>query len=223
MNADAELRRGPVGLILAGGWANRLGGGDKGLRQVNGQPLMRRALDVLEGCTDRVIVSANGSPERFADQPWMSNATILADNLPGRPGPLAGILTAMDWAAVHEPARSDILCVPCDVPFLPADLYSRLLAARAAANSPIAIAASLDEEGNWRRHPTIGLWPINLRKDLRRALTVEGLRRLGVYADRHGAVAVHFPAGPGGIDPFFNVNGPDDLDRAEAVTRNAKP
>lgn len=223
MNADAEKRLGPVGLILAGGWASRLGGGDKGLREIDGRPLMQRAFDVLTACTDRVVVSANGPPSRFDEKPWLSDTIILADNLPDRPGPLAGILAAMDWAATNEPGRTDILCVPCDTPFLPSDLFAHLSAGRMAAGTRVAIAASMDETGKWRRHPTIGLWPVDLRDDLRQALTGENLRRLGLYADRHGAAPVRFPPGPGGIDPFFNVNGPDDLARAVYITRSARP
>lgn len=222
MTAGREVAPGPVGLILAGGWAHRLGGGDKGLHPVGGQPLMRRAIDVLAACTDCVIVSANGPAARFAALPWLRDAVILADDLPDRPGPLAGILAAMEWAALHAPTRSDILCVPCDAPFLPPDLHTRLSAARPVTGGGIAIAASADETGAWRRHPTVGLWPVDLRDDLRRALTVEGVRRLGLYADRHGAVTVRFPPGPGGIDPFFNVNGPEDLAQADAIIRSAK-
>jgi molybdopterin-guanine dinucleotide biosynthesis protein A len=100
--------------------------------------------------------------------------------------------------------------VPGDCPFLPADLVARLHAARIAANTPLACARS----GEWR-HPVVGLWPVALREDLRRALTIDGLRKIEIWTARHGVAIADWPADP--VDPFFNVNTPQDAAAAEAL------
>ncbi|MFV3128808.1 molybdenum cofactor guanylyltransferase MobA [Niveispirillum sp. KHB5.9] len=205
----------PVAVLLAGGWASRMGGGDKGLREIGGVPVLRRVLDRARGWTDRVLLSANDDPERFAGLDWLAGVPVLADGVPGRPGPLAGILAAMDWAADNMPERSHILSLPCDTPFLPAGLWPAL------AVQGRGVAMAVGPDGN--RQPTVALWPITLRHDLRRALAEEGLRKVGAFAARHGLVEVTFPLAPGGIDPFFNINSPADLAEAETLIHNAGP
>ncbi|MFV3077585.1 molybdenum cofactor guanylyltransferase MobA [Niveispirillum fermenti] len=208
---EDERGRPPLGVILAGGLATRMGGGDKGLVMLDGRPLMQHAMAALHPWADRILISANGPAARFAGLEWMGDAPVLPDTVPDRPGPLAGILAAMEWAAAHAPDHADILCVPCDTPFLPADLLPRLAAGRQAAGAAIALAAGPDGAGGWQRHPTVGLWPVALRRALRNALVVEGLRKVGAFAARHGVTLVRFPPGPGGRDPFLNVNSPGDL------------
>jgi len=202
------------GVILAGGRAQRMGGADKALLQLGGLSLVARvAARLAPQCTD-LAISANGDPTRFAGILPAAAVPVLPDVPPAGvgafPGPLAGILAGMDWAAGRGLAC--VIVVAADTPFLPADLVPRLR----AAGSPTgpAIAASPDGEGRLRRHPTVGLWPVALRADLRAALTA-GERRLGLWADRHGAAVAAFPGGP--LDPFFNVNTPDDLATAEAM------
>lgn len=208
----------PVAMILAGGLSSRMGGGDKGLRLLAGEPLLCHVMGHVRGWTDTVLLSANDDPGRFNDLRGLAPLAVVADNVTGRPGPLAGLLAAMDWTATHRPDRTHILCVPCDTPFLPADLYPVLAAALTGGG---AVAMAVGPDGI--RHPTVALWPVSLREDLRTALRVEGLRKVGVFAARHGRVDVPFPAGPDGIDPFFNINGPDDLVRAEGFIRSAGP
>lgn len=213
----------PVGVALAGGLAHRMGSGDKGLRDLAGMPPLRRALQALRACTDIVLISANGPAGRFAALDWLSGVPVVADGDPGNPGPLAGILAAMDWTAIHAPDRTQVLCVPCDAPFLPLDLYPALAGALAKDGGRIAMAAGPDGDGGWRRHPTVALWPVDLRDALRRALREEGMRKVGAFAARHGVTEVRFPPRPDGIDPFFNINSPEDLARAEALIRSAGP
>jgi len=195
-----------LGLVLAGGLARRMGGGDKARLRIGGTTILQRVLACLEPQCTRIVINANGDPARFAD----TGLPVVADSVPDFAGPLAGILAGLDWAAANAPAVEWLLSVPGDCPFLPADLAARLHEARGAAKTPLACARS----GAWR-HPVVGLWPLALRDDLRRALTVEGLHKIEIWTARHGVAIADWPAEP--IDPFFNVNTPDDAARAELL------
>ena len=154
---------------------------------------------------DRVIINANGDPARFAD----TGLPVVADSIPDFAGPLAGILAGLDWAAAHARNCEWLLSVPGDCPFLPKNLVARLHEARRAAGTPLACARSAE----WR-HPVIAIWPVDLREDLRRALLDDGLRKIEIWTARHGVAIADWPAEP--VDPFFNVNTPDDAARAAA-------
>jgi len=193
----------PLGLVLAGGLARRMGGGDKARIRIGEQTILERVLAGLKPQCGKVIINANGDPERFAD----TGLPVVADSVPDFAGPLAGILAGLDWAAANDPAVTDIVSVPGDCPFLPADLVTKLSAARAAQKAPLACARS----GDWR-HPVVGLWPVALRDDLRRALIEEGLHKIEVWTARHGVAIADWPAAP--VDPFFNVNTPEDAAEA---------
>ncbi len=192
-----------IGVVLAGGLARRMGGGDKALIDIAGKTILARVLERLDPQCRRIILNANGDPKRFA----AFGLPIVADDIPDFAGPLAGILAALDYAAAHEPAVEWVASVPGDCPFLPRDLVPRLHAARIAAGTPLACARS----GDWR-HPVVGLWRIDLRGDLRHALMEEGLHKIEVWTARHGVAIAEWPDRP--IDPFFNVNSPQDRDRA---------
>jgi len=196
----------PLGLVLAGGLARRMGGGDKILITIGGQKILDRVLERLRPQCSRLILNANGDPTRFAE----TGLPVVPDNVPGFVGPLAGILAGLDWAAVNAPGTSEIVSVPGDCPFLPRDLVARLRTARAEKNALLACAQS----GEWR-HPVAGLWPMALREDLRRALTVEGLRKIEVWTERHGIALATWPDRP--VDPFFNINTPEDAAKAAAI------
>jgi molybdopterin-guanine dinucleotide biosynthesis protein A len=190
-----------------------MGGADKALLPLGDRTLLAHVIHRLAPQATPLAISANGDPGRLADP----GLTILPDALPDGvgpfPGPLGGLLAAMDWAAGR--GHSAVATAAVDTPFLPPDLILRLR----AAGSP-AIAASPDPVGRLRRHPTFGLWPVALRDDLRTALTA-GERKLGLWADTNGARVVPFPATP--FDPFFNINTPDDLTRAQALLAQAGP
>ena len=192
------------GLVLAGGLARRMGGGDKGLIRIGGATILERALARLGPQCAGVVINANGDPARFA----LFGLPVVADDIEGFAGPLAGILAGLDWLAVNAPAIGWLASVPGDCPFLPRDLVRRLHAARAAAGAPLACAKS----GEWR-HPVVGLWPVGLRADLRRAVAAEGLHKIEVWTARHGVGLAEWPAEP--IDPFFNVNTPQDAAQAQ--------
>jgi molybdopterin-guanine dinucleotide biosynthesis protein A len=196
----------PLGLILAGGLARRMGGGDKARITIGGRTILERVLATMTPQCARLIINANGDPARFAD----TRLPVVADSVPDFAGPLAGILAGLDWAAVHAPDIADIASVPGDCPFLPSDLVARLASARAQAGTPLACARS----GDWR-HPVVGLWPVALREDLRQALTVDGLHKIEIWTARHGVAIADWPEEP--VDPFFNVNTPEDVAAAERV------
>jgi molybdenum cofactor guanylyltransferase len=195
-----------LGLVLAGGLARRMGGGDKARIRIGGQTILERVLARMRPQCAAIILNANGDPARFAD----AKLPIVSDSVPGFAGPLAGILAGLDWAAANRPDVSDIASVPGDCPFLPNDLVARLAATRAAAGAPLACAKS----GDWR-HPVVGLWPVALRHDLRKALVEEDLHKIEIWTARHGIAIAEWPAAP--VDPFFNVNTPAEAAEAERL------
>ena len=197
-----------IGLVLAGGLARRMGGGDKAMIKIGGITILDRVLATLSAqCVD-IVINANGDPHRFAD----TGCEVIPDNVPDHPGPLAGILAGLDWLAAHDNGVEWLLSVPGDCPFLPDDLVERLHQARRqmGAGVPLACARS----GEWR-HPVVGLWPLALREDLRKALVEEDLRKIEVWTSRHGIGIADWPAEP--VDPFLNVNTPEDVAKAEHI------
>jgi molybdopterin-guanine dinucleotide biosynthesis protein A len=195
-----------LGLVLAGGLARRMGGGDKALLRIGGVTILERVLERLRPQCSGMILNANGDPARFAP----AGLPVVADDVPGFAGPLAGILAGLDWAKAHAPGVAWVASVPGDCPFLPRDLLERLHAARTEADLPLACAKS----GDWR-HPVVGLWPVALRHDLRQALVVEELRKIEIWTARHGVALAEWADTP--VDPFFNVNTPEDAARAEQI------
>ncbi len=207
----------PLGVILAGGLATRMGGGDKGLLSLAGQSLMARVIDRLSPQVRQIALNANGDGARFDD----FGLPVVPDSIEGFAGPLAGVLAGLDWAA--EQGSEAIVTVAADTPFFPHDLVARLVAASDGQRHPLVLATtpkSGDEvlksggKGRVNRHPTFGLWPVALRGDLRAALE-GGLRKVVLWTDQHGGREALFEAEP--FDPFFNVNTPDDLARAEGL------
>jgi molybdopterin-guanine dinucleotide biosynthesis protein A len=198
-----------LGLVLAGGLARRMGGGDKALIQIGEQTILDRVLERLAPHCTGIVLNANGDPARFA----RFRLPVVPDDVTGFAGPLAGILAGLDWAAQNAPGIEWLASVPGDCPFLPRDLVPRLHAARAEAATPLACAQS----GEWR-HPVVGLWPVALREDLRHALVDEGLRKIEVWTTRHGVALAAWPAAP--VDPFFNVNTPEDAAEATRLARS---
>ena len=195
-----------LGLVLAGGLARRMGGGDKALLRIGAATILDRVLERLAPQCSRMILNANGDPARFA----FTRLPVVADDVPDFAGPLAGVLAGLDWTAAHVPDVAWVASVPGDCPFLPRDLVSRLHEARTAEDRPLACARS----GDWR-HPVVGIWPVALRHDLRRAVAEEGLHKIEVWTARHGVAIADWPPTP--VDPFFNVNTPADAAEAERL------
>lgn len=206
MVAHALKARGldkPLGVILAGGQARRMGGGDKGRLMIGAQSILGHVIENLVPQVAGIAINANGDPERFADL----GLPVIPDGIGGFPGPLAGVLAGLEWAA--EQGASHIVTVAADTPFFPGDLVPRLLIAADAEGKPIALARTPNG-----RHPTFGLWPTDLADDLRAAVA-SGTRKVVAWTDRHGAAMADFPAPA--FDPFFNVNTPEDLAEAKRI------
>jgi len=196
----------PYGVILAGGQATRMGGGDKGLRDLGGQTLLARVEARLAPQVAGLALNANGDPARFAGL----GMPVIADSVAGFAGPLAGVLAGLDWAA--ERGAQTIVTAAADTPFFPCDLVPQLLLASEGMDHPLVLATTPDPQRGRARHPTFGLWPVALRDDLRAALE-GGLRKVVLWTEKHGGREALFPD----EDAFFNVNTPDDLARAESM------
>ncbi len=194
------------GIIVAGGQARRLGGVDKALLAVGGEPILTRLARRLAPQCAGLALNANGDPARFAG----FGLAVVADDIAGFAGPLAGVLAGMDYVAANFADISEIVTVPADTPFIPRDLVKRLRDARGEAGADIAVARSGE-----RDHHAVALWPVTLRGELRRALVEEELRKVAAFIERFKHVAAEWPTEPN--DPFFNVNRPEDVERAEAM------
>jgi molybdenum cofactor guanylyltransferase len=199
------------GLVLAGGLARRMGGGDKALIRIGNETILERTLAHFAPQVSGVVLNANGDPARFA----ASSLPVVADSVPDFAGPLAGILAGLDWVAAKKPGLEWVVSVPGDCPFLPRDLVAKLHEAREREGKTLACAHS----GDWR-HPVVGLWQVGLREDLRRAVTVEDLRKIEVWTARHGVALADWPIEP--VDPFFNVNTPEDVERATMLASSLR-
>jgi len=198
-----------AGVILAGGLARRMGGGDKALLQVGGQTLLARVIARLRPQVAELVLNANGDPARFAE----FGLPVVPDTVEGFAGPLAGILAGMRWAAAK--GYTHVASAAGDTPFFPADLVARLRAAAEESGQPIAMAATRDPERGLSEHPTFGLWPVALADDLEQALTVGNMRKIIVWSSRHGCARAIFDEGAD--YPFFNVNTPEDIVEAERI------
>jgi len=194
------------GVLLAGGLARRMGGGDKPMREIAGRTILDRVIARLKPQCDGLILNANGDPARFA----AFGLPVIADGVADFPGPLAGILAALDWASANRPDVSLVLSAAADCPFLPRDLVSRLHRSLNEENAQLAVAASGDQS-----HPVIGLWSIALREELRHALVIEDIRKIDRWTARYRLATVKWPSEP--LDPFFNANTMDDIAEAERL------
>ena len=204
MNPAANI----LGLLLAGGQSRRMGGGDKALRLLGPQTLLDHVIDRVRPQVAALVLNANGEPSRFA----RFGLPVVPDSIADFPGPLAGILAGLDWAAANRPDCAVVVSVATDAPFLPVDLVARLVEGMTKAGAELACAAS-----GGQPHPVIGLWPVHLRQALREAVVGEGIRKVDRWTARYRLATVPFPEETPGVDPFFNANRPEDLDRAAAL------
>ncbi|KXF76959.1 hypothetical protein ATN84_13250 [Paramesorhizobium deserti] len=211
-NAAHEL----LGVILAGGRSQRMGGDDKGLLTLGKKPLIAHVIEKLRPQLPLLVINANGDPARFAQ----FALPVVEDRITGYHGPLAGLQAAMRHALdMDEDARpTHIVTVAADTPFFPADLVSRLKEAQREEEADIAMAAS---GGNL--HPVFGLWPVALEPDLADWLVSGEKPRVSAWAKRHAVAEVHFDplktADGLTVDPFFNINTRDDLAQAEELLK----
>ena len=208
MTIEAVPRGAPEipGVLLAGGLARRMGGGDKPMRQIAGRTILDRVIARLKPQCDGLIINANGDPARFAS----FGLPVVADSVADFPGPLAGILAALDWVAANRPDVPLLLSAAADCPFLPRDLVSRLHQTLMKENAQLAVAAS-----DGQSHPVIGLWSVALREELRHSLVVEDIRKIDRWTARYRLATVTWPTTP--LDPFFNANTVEDIAEADRL------
>ena len=193
-----------VGVLLAGGLSRRMGGGDKCLQKLAGKKLLSYLIDTAYPQVDELILNASGDISRFNE----FDLTVVSDSVEGRLGPLAGVLTGMEWSADNKPGCDWIVTFPTDAPFFPGDLVKRLLNAVESEGADIACASSFGQA-----HPVFALWPIALARDLRKALIEENMRKIDKWTAQYKTIQVEWSAEI--LDPFFNINYPEDLERAE--------
>ena len=214
MSSNAQPR--VTGVLLAGGQSRRMGGGDKGLLELAGRPMLGHVICRLSAQVGAIVINANGDASRFA----AFGLPVVPDTIDGFVGPLAGVLAGMRWSAANAPDARWIVTAAGDAPLLPGDLVAQLMAAVASRPGSIALAQSHGE-----LHPVIGLWPVALADDLEAQLR-GGVRKVLHWTDRHGTVPVPFsPARVCGIDidPFFNANTPQELAQLRAMLAKCAP
>lgn len=200
-----------VGVLLAGGLSRRMGGGDKNLLELNGQSILSRSIERVKPQVTALILNANGTSDRFAQ----FALPVIADVIDGYAGPLAGILSGMEWVFENRPDCKWVATFPTDAPFLPLDLVARLMAAIDSEKAEMACATS-----NNRTHPPIAIWPVRLKDELRDAMVDEEMRKIDLWTARYSIAHVAFDSV--GIDPFFNINKPENLAEAEAFLRKSE-
>jgi molybdopterin-guanine dinucleotide biosynthesis protein A len=183
-----------------------MGGGDKCLRELGGRTLLDRIVERVRPQVGQLVINANGDPARFASY----GIPVIADAVPDFAGPLAGVLTGLEWAARAASEAAWVATFACDAPFVPRDFVARLRAAVAVEGADMACATT-----GGRDHPVCGLWPVGLAADLRRALVEEDVRKVDVWTARHRLARVAFANRP--VDPFFNLNTPEDFAAAERL------
>ena len=194
------------GLLLAGGQSRRMGGGDKCLLELGGRSLLHHMIDAAVSQVEPMVLNTNSDPSLFADY----DLPLSPDTVGGQVGPLAGVLTGLEWATRYAPDCQWVASFACDAPFVPGDLVARLRQAIEDEGADMACARSGE-----RHHPVFALWPVRLAGALREAVVEEGLRKVDDWTARYAQARVDFPVEP--ADPFFNINRPEDLAIAESL------
>ena len=194
------------GLLLAGGQSRRMGGGDKCLMELGGQTLLRRLIATAAPQVGPLVLNTNSDPALFRDY----GLPVAPDVVDGYAGPLAGVLTGLEWAVANAPHCDWVASFASDAPFAPTDLVSRMRTALEREDSDMACASSAG-----RDHPVFALWPVRLAAELRAAVVTEGVRKVDTWTARYTLARAEF--GTAGGDPFFNINRPEDLAAAEVL------
>jgi molybdopterin-guanine dinucleotide biosynthesis protein A len=183
-----------------------MGGVDKAFIKLGAETLLERAIARAKPQVHELVISANGDLSRFS----AFGSVVIPDRIGGFLGPLAGILAGMEWMRANRPSTRWLATFACDCPFLPADMVKILIARAEAKNVSVAIAASAG-----RHHPVFAVWAAAIAGTSESVLNQEGLRKMDDWIARFPNVRVEFPIEP--VDPFFNINAPEDLARAEAL------
>ena len=188
-----------------------MGGGDKCLRLLGGRPILARIIERLKPQVSEIIINANGDSSRFAGY----GLPVVVDSIAGFAGPLAGVHAALEWVKRNRPGTSHVVTLATDTPFFPSDLVQHFLD---EPGQPSTLLVARSDEG---LHPVIGLWPVQLASALE-SLLKQGRHKVGRFVEEHEAVKVYFPKakiGGAQIDPFFNINEPEQLAEADALLK----
>ena len=204
------MNAGVTGVLLAGGLARRMGGGDKCLLRLDGERILDRVIARAKPQVETLILNANGDPSRFAE----FQLPVVGDVMGDFAGPLAGILTGMEWTRSESPGTKWLVSFATDAPFLPCDMVVRFLTAAEHEHAEIVCAISAQ-----RTHPVFALWSLDLKDELKTAMINEGIRKIDNWTARYKITHVDFEFGPEESDPFFNVNRPENLDEAKRLLK----
>jgi molybdopterin-guanine dinucleotide biosynthesis protein A len=202
----------PLGVILAGGLSRRMAGPEKSLLELNNKPLVKWVKDRLSSQTEQIILNANGNPERLSKLDMI----VQSDTVEGYAGPLAGILAGMKWAKANT-SLTHIITAAADTPFFPDDYVKRMTVEAHETGASIALASSND-----RKHPVFGLWPVDLADELEKFIVDENNRKVMMFVERYPNCMINFNEVHVGVDPFFNVNTPDDMEMARKIALGFK-
>lgn len=195
-----------TGVLLAGGLGRRMGGGDKPLKSLGGRPILDMVVERAKPQVDRLMLNVNGNTERFAHY----HLPLVEDVIDGYAGPLAGILTGMEWSRREVPDAEWMVSFATDAPFFPLDMAARLIDDVQVHAAQMACAMT-----KGRTHPVFAVWPISLSDELRCAMMDEDVRKIDLWTARYGIRHVAFEFSEPDVDPFFNINRPEDLVEAE--------
>jgi molybdopterin-guanine dinucleotide biosynthesis protein A len=195
-----------TGIILAGGRGLRLGGANKSFLKLAGRPLLAHVIARAKPQVDALIVNANTDHDAFA----AFGLPVVPDCMPGFLGPLAGILAGLAWTKSNHPEAEWLATFPNDCPFFPEDLVARLIAAARAEKALVASAASAG-----RHHPVFAVWSTAIHATPEEIFKEKGVRRVDAGLALFSNTKVEFRVQ--GVDPFFNVNTPEDLAAAERL------
>jgi molybdopterin-guanine dinucleotide biosynthesis protein A len=207
-----SLDNAAIGVLLAGGKSSRMGGGDKCLLPLAGAPMLAHIIDRLRPQVSDLVLNANGDVRRFA----AFDLPIVADRLGGQPGPLAGVHAGIEWAKANRPESRFVITAATDTPFFPTDLVARFVTGLAGGEPRLLVARSAEGV-----HPVFGLWPVSLAPALEQSLT-SGMRKVQAWVRENQAEEIFFASreiGGRKIDPFFNLNRPEELAEAEILLR----
>lgn len=195
-----------IGVLLAGGQARRMGGGDKCLLPLGGRTLLQRSIDRADPQVDQLLLNANGNVLRFA----RTGLPVVPDEFTGFPGPLAGIHAALSWQQQNRPDAGWLASFASDTPFFPRDCVARLLAAAEKADPQTRLVVACSRNAI---HPVFALWHPDLLEDIAQTLSGDRIPRLQDWMGARRPVEVTFEADA--YDPFHNINTPQDLYTAE--------
>jgi len=185
------------GIVLAGGQGSRMGGVDKGLQPFRGKPMVAHVIERLAPQVDELLINANRNPDDYA----RFGHRVIADEIPGFAGPLAGFERGLAHASGELVAT-----VPCDSPFLPADLIARLRTRLESADAELAVARTGDQP-----HPVFTLMRRDVLPSLQRFLG-SGQRKIDRW---YGELRVAEVAFDDEADAFLNINTRDELAKLE--------